>query len=117
VENIIHSTVHFIEKILLLEAIEWQKVKLNQYDEQMNCCNKELIIVQSFQKQEKKPNWENISVLLKEYTQYIKDKLHDTSIQQIYDDCLILFTALQTKQIQGKNWNEKTFFKQLTEQL
>ena len=110
-----------LEKAILLEAVEWVKLKLTDKDERMRTCRNEILISQSLQQVGKLPKpWETLQPVLHSYQSYLKTQIeqgeNSEALRQEHDACLILLTALKTQQTVGKSWQKKIFFKNLTEQ-
>ena len=115
-----------LEKTVLLEAMEWALLKLGEHDEQMRAYRREALIAQSFKTIGPSPkSWEAMSVpqTLTAYQNTLKTQLQEgispertSALQQEHDLCLILWSALSDKVKQAKHFDEKRYFKTLTEQ-
>ena len=111
-----------LEKAILLEAVEWVKLKLTEHDERMKACRSKILISKSLQEKGKsfKQGDAVIQSLLSSYQSYLKMEIEQgkerESLQREHDACLLLLTALKLCQVAGKSWQERLFFNTLTEQ-
>ncbi len=118
---------NIIEKAILLEAIEYIKIKLSSIDESIEKLDKRILIIKSSIEIGKKSKPLDIKVinLIIDYQQYLREELNNcqnqisrNELQQESDLCLILWTATKLQTAQGKSWDKnakKTFIKNLIE--